>query len=368
MRIALECGEPAGIARAMCLAGGLACISGTPRAARHAAELFARARELAKQCDSDDLTVEISTGQALAAMFLGRPLDVIEHSDAANRAYALKLAGGGHGDYFYRFAVNAARLAAMQSLGRHIQARAELRDYLERAQATGNRAAILQVTLTRALAERSIDNCATSRARLDAERPELPGGFTLLHLLHMIATMLAACSNHDYDWALATLEKDWPIYLQNVLHRTAYIASVAHFMHARLLLGRHVATQSVEDPERLIRPDVRVLRSLPESPYRDAVLSRLGARCAILTGELTSALGLFRDSAQLLDSASYLDEPERDRFAIGCLIGGSEGGAMCAAAEAKLRELGALVPREELQSFYPELFAAGLVGKLNLPK
>jgi hypothetical protein len=122
-----------------------------------------------------------------------------------------------------------------------------------------------------------------------------------------------------------------------------------------------VATRSTEDPERLIRPDVRVLAGLPDSPYRASVLLRLRARCAILKGDLTSALDLFRDSAQRLDKASYLDEPERDRFAIGCLVGGSEGASICAAAEAKLRELGALVPREELQSIYPELFAAGLV-------
>ena len=365
MRLTLESGYPAGIARAMCLEGGLACITGTPRAARRAAELFARAKELAEQYDNDDLAVEISTGRALSAMFLGRPLEVIEHSDAANRAYALKVAGGGHGDYFYRYAVNAARLAALQSLGRHVQARQELRDYLERAQATGNRAAIWQVTLTRTLAERAIDNCASSRARLDAERSELPSGaFGILQLLHMLATMLAACSINDYDWALATLERDWPVYLQSMLHRTAYIASVAHFTHARLLLGRHVATQSVEDPERLIRPDVRVLASLPASPYRDAVLLRLRARCAILKADRTSAMALFRDSAQRLDSASYLDEPERDRFAIGCLVGGSEGAAMCAAAEARLRELGALVPHEELQSIYRELFPAGLVSKV----
>lgn len=361
MRLALESGEPAYIARGMCLAGSLACISGTPRAARHAAELFARARELAKQCDSDDVAVEISTGPALAAMFLGRPLDVIEHSDAANRAYALKRAGGAHGDYFYLYAVNAARLAALQSLGRHIQAREELRDYLERAQATGNRAAIWQVTLTRTLAERSIDNCASSRARLDAERLELPqGAFGILHMLHMMATMLAACSDSEYDAALASLEKDWPMYLDSMLHRTAYTASVAHFLHARVLLGRHVATRSTEDAERLIRPDVRVLASLPESPYRDAVLLRLRARCAILKGDLKSAVPLLREGAQRLDSASYLDEPERDRFAIGCLIGGTEGAAICAAAEAKLRELGCLMPREECQSGYPELVAAGL--------
>jgi serine/threonine protein kinase/tetratricopeptide (TPR) repeat protein len=362
LRLALESGDPAIVARGLCLSAALVCLSGTSRAARQSAELFARARELAKQCDSDDVAIEIATGPSLAAVFLGRPLEVIEHSDAANRAYAVKVAGGGHGDYYYWFAVNAARLGALQSLGRHIQARAELRDYLERARTTGNRVAFLQVTLSQTLAERSLDNCATSRARLEAERAELPSGdFGILHLLHMVAMMQAACANGEHDWALAQLETDWPAYLKTMLHGTAYLANIAHLSRARLLFARHVATRSTEDIERIIRPDLRVIASLPATPYRDAALARMRARCAFLKGDRTAAVALLRDSARLLDSGSYLEEPERDRFAIGCLVGGSEGRTISAAAEAKLRELGSLVPREDLRSYYPELVAAGLI-------
>ena len=359
LRLALESGDPAMIARGLCLAGASVCFSGTPRSARQSAEMLELAQELAKQCDNDDLSVELSTGSTLAAMFLGRPLEVLEHSDAANRAYALKMAGGGHGDYFYRFAVSAARLTALQSLGRHGQAREELRDYLGRSEATGNRAAILQVTITRTLVERSIDNCKSSRARLDAERAELPGGaFGILHMLHMIATMLAACSNREYEWAFARLEQDWPAFLRTPLHGMAYVASVAHFTHARLLLNRHVAMRATDDVERLIRPDFRELSSLPQTPYRDAVLARLRARCAYLTGDRSTAITLLQESTRVLDAASFLDEPERDRYVIGRLVGGSKGEELCAAAEAALRRLGALVPLEELQSYAPELFVA----------
>lgn len=366
MRFALDCGDAASIARVMCLEAALECISGTPRAARKAAELFARAKEIAKTCDNDDLTVEVLTGQALAAMFLGRPLEVLEHSDAANRTYALKPIGGGHGDYFYRFAVNAARMVALQALGRHGEAREELRDFLERAQATGNRAAILQVTLTRTLAERAVDNCASSRARLDAERTELPKGvFGILQLLNMIATMLCACSTGEYEWALEVLEKQWPTYLKSMLHRTAYGASAAHFFHARLLLGQHVKTGSSADIERVLRPDMRVIAGLPQSPYRDAVLLRLRSRCAFMKGDRATAIALLQQSAQILDSAHYLEEPERDRFALGCMIGGEEGAAMCAAAEAAIARLGVLVAREELVSTHPELVAAGLLENVS---
>ncbi|HTU62343.1 MAG TPA: hypothetical protein VMF89_27980, partial [Polyangiales bacterium] len=357
LRLALESGDPAMIARGLCLSAASVCISGTPRAARQSAEMLGVAVELAKQCDSDDVSVEISTGPALAAMFLGRPLEVIEHSDAANRAYALKMAGGGHGDYFYRFAVNAARLAALQTLGRHVQARDELRDYLERAHATGNRAAILQVTVTRTLAERSLDNCASSRERLDAEHAELPQGtFGVLHLLHMIATMIAACSNDDFDWAFSKLDQDWPVYLRSPIHGTAYIASVAHFTHARLLLNRHVVTRATGNVARLIRADMREIASLPQIPYRDAVLARLRARCAYLTGDRVAAMALLRESASLLDGASYLDEPERDRYVLGRMLGGAEGAQLCAAAETAMRRLGTLVPLEEVRSYAPELF------------
>jgi hypothetical protein len=364
LRLALDSGDPTTTARALCLAGAQVCFSGTLRAARHAADLFARAEALSQQFDSDDVTVELATARSIAATFLGRPLEVIEQSDAANRAYGVKLTGGGHGDYYYKFAVNAARFAALQSLGRHVQAREELRGYLEHWQATGNRSAILQATLTRTIAERSIDNCRSSRARLEAERAELPkGDFGILHLLHMIATMLAACSSGDHDWALETLEQDWPAYLRNPLHGMAYLATIAHFTHARLVLNRHVVTRANQNASRLIRSDVRVIAALPTHPYRDAVLARLRARCAFLAGDRSTATALLRDSARLLDSTSFLEEPERDRFAIGCLMGGDAGAQLCAAAEAALRQLGALVPLEEMQGYYPEIFSAGLAPR-----
>jgi hypothetical protein len=75
---------------------------------------------------------------------------------------------------------------------------------------------------------------------------------------------------------------------------------------------------------------------------------------------------LLRQSAHAFTEACNQDEPERDRFALGCLLGGNEGAQLCAAAEEALRSLGVADPLEELRGFFPELFIGGLVDKVRL--
>lgn len=362
LRLAYETTDLPGIARVLCLTAGIVCLSGTPRAARHSAELLARAAAISEREDSEDLAIELPFARALCAMLLGRPLEVLEHSQEAERAYAKQSAAGGHGDYFYMFAVGAVRLSALHALGRPNDARIELSDYLARARATGNRAAVLQMTLAQTLDERAFENCRGSRARLDAEREQLPkGSFGVLRLLHVIATMHAACATQDYAWALAKVELDWAAYLRAPIHGTAYTACIAHFAHARFVLNVHVAAGEPFDAARTAAPDLRELSRLPASPLRDGQILRVRARCAYLAGDSSSAIALLEKSAQALSEALYSDEPERDRFAMGCLLGGTQGALLCTAAVSALRSCGIAEPLEELRGFYPELFAAGLV-------
>lgn len=366
LRMARQSGDLASVARMLSLTAGVVCLSGTPRAARESAELIARAEELSSKLNSEDLLIELPCARALSALFLGRPLEAVEHAQTAERVYATHSAVGDHGDYFYMFAVRAVRLTALNALGRHSVVREELRDYLARAHATDNRAAVLQVALIQTTIERATDNCRSSRARLDAERMQLPkGGFGVLHLVHMIGTMQAACATQDYAWAQARLAEDWSAYLRAPMHGTAYTACVAHFAHARLVLNQRVDSGAEGSAERAVKPDMRELLRLPATPLRDAVVTRLRARCAYLDGDTNSAIDLLRQSASALAEAFYQDEPERDRFALGCLVGGSEGAQLCAAALEALRECGVVDPIEELRGFYPELFARGLVEKVR---
>jgi hypothetical protein len=366
LRMALEASDLATTARILILAASLSCVSGTARASRNSAELLQRAEELARRTDSEDLAIELPCGRALCAMFLGRPPDVIKYSQDAEQAYATRSAIGGHGDYFYMFAVQAARLTALYLVGRHIDARDELRDYLARAQATGNRAAILQVTLTQTLIERTFENCRSSRARLDLERTQLPkGNFGVLQLFHMISMLQVACATRDYEWARERLAVDWPAYLRAPIHRTAFLACNAHFTHARLVLNQRVTSDAQGHALRAVQPDLHELERLPVSPLRDAFMLRLRARCAYFDGDSESAIEFLRRSAKAWTEAFSQDEPERDRFAIGCLLGGAEGAQLCAAAEATLRSIGVPDTIEDLRGFYPELFHSGLADKVR---
>jgi hypothetical protein len=84
-----------------------------------------------------------------------------------------------------------------------------------------------------------------------------------------------------------------------------------------------------------------------------------------LDGDPKHAIELLQQSASASSEAFYHDEHEHDRFALGCLMGGNEGAQLCAAAEEALRSFGVIEPLEELRGFYPELFVAGLVGKVR---
>ena len=175
--------------------------------------------------------------------------------------------------------------------------------------------------------------------------------------------MHAACATEDHDWALEHLRSAWPTFLDAPIHRTAYIACAAHSAHVRLLLNVHVAKRDRTDPMRLVGPDLRALARLPATAFRDGVVLRVRARCAYLSGDAAGAAALLRQSAKAMHEASILDEVERERFALGCMLGGEEGAQLCAAAEAALRALGVRLPREELRGYYPELFAAGLAPR-----
>ena len=82
---------------------------------------------------------------------------------------------------------------------------------------------------------------------------------------------------------------------------------------------------------------------------------RLGARCAYLRGDVPRTIELLRASAMTYEAAMYPDESERDRLALGAIVGGAEGAQLCAASITALRERGVSDPVEELRGYYPEL-------------
>jgi tetratricopeptide (TPR) repeat protein len=363
LRHAYESGEPAALSRALSVAATIACISGTPRAARRAMGMLDRAAALSRQSSKANVRceLELHAARAICSMLLGRLPDVIVAADEAARIYEGHSGIGEHGEYYHMFSVHAARLGALQNLGHNQKAATELARVLDLAKTSDNRTALLLMTVPVTMAEQAADRCAHSRERLREERRQLPSGeFAIAHLQHLIATMRAATITADFDWVVPILEQDWPRYLKSHVYRGAYMAYVAHTTHARLMLNRHVMHRD-GDPERLVHDDLRGLARLPHSGFTSGSLCRHRARIAWLRGDRERAIELLRQSVQALSSVGFHDESERDRCALGAAIGGDEGAQLKADCLTNLRDLGCSDPLGELLGYFPELFAGSEV-------
>lgn len=365
LRSALQLGEPASVGRAYCIAATLSCVSGTAQAERRATEQLARAEQLLEECQSHDLRAEFWSARTICAYMLGDMPAALYASGAADQSYGAQRAGGDHGDYYYYFSVHTARIGTLQVLGRHTQANAELREFLTRAHVTGNRTAVLQAALVTTFSDQTLGQNAGARARLDAEAEQLPArGFGVLHALHLAAVMWSACAAGEFAWGRATMDKYWQRYMSSPLRRSPVLAFILHSTRARMLLNEFVVkvdrgsgrgTRSEDDPAALVREDLRALQRLSGPGPRSPGCGRVEARLAFLRGDTQRAASILRENWQRSRELDHLEEAERDRLALGYVLGGNEGAQLRAAAIASSRELGVADPLAMLRSTYPEV-------------
>jgi serine/threonine protein kinase len=356
LRLALDYGDSHQAARALCLAASIACVTGTRRAARRSADFLNRAERLLQRDTSQDGRLELLSSRTLCALFLGELDKVLEPSSEVERLMSSKNTPGMQGDYYYMFAVLMARISALQNLGRLLEARPLIHEFVARARATDNLAALLQVTMNRAVDEHALDSCAGSRARLDAEYEKLPKAeFNVLNAVHVIAVMRAACSTGDFAWAFARIAEFWQPYQRSLVHRSALLACLAHTTHARLQLNHHIETKASGDPARLVQNDLKQLGHLPSSPLRDAGIVRTRARVASLNGDRETAITLLRQSLVSFQDTAMLQETAHDQYCLGALVGGAEGAQLMASARQAFAQYGVSDSEAQMRAYAPEL-------------
>ncbi|HTU60925.1 MAG TPA: hypothetical protein VMF89_20875, partial [Polyangiales bacterium] len=216
--------------------------------------------------------------------------------------------------------------------------------------------AILQVTMNRVVDEQALDMCAGSRARLDQEYDKLPKNeFGVLNAAHLLGVMRAACATRDFDWAFARLAELWQPYLSSIIHRSAFVACLAHTTHARLLINHHVETGATGDIAALVRDDLAVLTRMPPGLMADVPVARTRARLAALSGDRERAIQYLRPCLDRMSSGNIKQETAHDRYALGLLIAGDEGAALVEQARRDLRECGVSDPDANMRAYVPEL-------------
>jgi len=116
-------------------------------------------------------------------------------------------------------------------------------------------------------------------------------------------------------------------------------------MRGRTLAGL-AGQSSGAERERLVRLALRDARCLLRErvKYADGLGTSVRACVLAARGPLETALPLFADAARILDGADMKIQASASHWRRGQLIGGDEGAALVAAAEATMRAQGVLVP------------------------
>ena len=357
LRLGLELGERGTLASALAVAAAGRAVSGSAHDERYAQKLLDYASTINESLKDPYVGARISAARTITAFLLGRvreTLPLAAESEQLNSDHTSTRAEFA-GEYYNRFTANSALIGALFQLGRFREASAALHRALHHARATDNRTAQLHLAMVWSLDDIAQGHAERARARLDADRPELPEGFGPLHLLHMVGVMRVGCALSDYTWANAILAEMWPRFEASMIKHSV-LSLLAYGAHTRLTLNQHVLSGSTADPASVVRRDLRVLRRR-SARLRRALCSRYEARIAVIRGQHEHACQLFREHIAACEEQGYADEVERGRWALGTLIGGEEGQQLRDSAIQTLSDLGYVQPSADMPTHYPELFA-----------
>jgi hypothetical protein len=356
MRMALDSGVRELIARALCVAATMAASSGEERGAAKADEYLGRAEQLASTLGSTLVNGNISSARTVCSFLALRMEDVIEHSAAAERLYR-EMSTSDEGEYYHRFIVLSARIAALNHLGRSEQAQTELYRALDEARAIENIVDELTLSSLQTRFDIAAGQAQAAVARIEAQGALLPrGSFGLVHAWQLTSVMRIGCATGDHAWAFHQLREDWERFNDSVLRHGSTFRVLVPALHARLVLNDCVARGvSADEAARAVADDLRAISRSKWKAGR-AVTLRTKARLAYLAGKRDAARESLRRSYELLGADNMPEEAARDRYGYAMLLGGAEGEKLRAAALQTLRGFGYQKPERDMESYFPEFW------------
>jgi hypothetical protein len=329
----------------------LVSLRGTPSAERRSQQLLAQIEALSEKLGTPAARAVLCITQAVSFWMRRRPADVLAPSYEAERLCREQPLG--HvGDYHMRFSVVTVRIGALYQLGDYAAFAAELRAALQEAHATDNHAALLTLALNETLLDEIQNRADEAVARLTQQRLALPqSGFSLYHALHMIAVCCAATASGQHAWGRRVLDEYWPRFLRSPVRRAATISLAAARWRIGLLLNEH-SDEDCAEPYSLAR-----IRT-----ERKASLRRIGhgsepytvmtdARLAYLQGDKGKAIRLLRHVVAVPGFDVQLT-----RYALGHLLEGEEGAALCADSLQQMLAVGVVNPLKMVRTTFPEMF------------
>jgi tetratricopeptide (TPR) repeat protein len=351
---ALEAGEPSRLVLALCRVATGAAISASSGAARESEALLVRAEKLAS-ASATHAQAAIMPTRVFASYFFGHHMQVIDFSETALHALRTDPHADTRGNYYRRHVVAAMRVGSLYVLGRYQEMTSELGLLLDEARATDNRALILTIAAAHVHMEEILDVSAATRSRLEQQARELPKNrFGTIHVVHMMAVVSAACFVGDYALAAECLDMHWDRFMGSSISRSGWLRLALHAARARLLLNQHVTAGADRALLAAVREDWTWLSKQGASH----AAKRVAARLAHVSGDVPKAIQCLREAISELEAQSMVGEAARDRYALGALLAGDNGRALCETSLRQLQALGVVNPRRLLRAHYPEFIEA----------
>ncbi|MGO9471148.1 MAG: serine/threonine-protein kinase PknK [Isosphaeraceae bacterium] len=345
--LALRCGEPFRVARALAVEAGHVSSDG-PRSWRRADRLIRAAEEQARRSGHPHALGVTLMAKGGIAHLQGRWAASITHSDEAEAMLRERCTG-------VAWELNAAHSFALWSMahaGRVADLGQRRQALLNEAFERGDRHAVTTlscITLDRLAADDAEGALGEMRDALSEWRYP---GFHVQHCHALNESIDGYLYLGDPESARSYLEERWPLYSASLLQRVQRFRVDTHYSRSRLLLALAARSanphqqlrSALSDARRLDREGVAWARAL-------AFLLRAGA--AAILGQTARAVTLLMDAAKHLDAVDMPLHAAAARRRLGELIGGDAGTALIAEVDAWMSSQGIRRPARLTTMYLP---------------
>ncbi len=336
--MALDAGEPFRAARALAAEAAANATDGG-RAGERTAKLLAAAEAAAKDLGDDPYTVGwIEIGNIVSAYLEGRWQTCYDACLRGEKVFSKTI-----GAWWERATVEEYAMLSSAWLGDLREQRRRVDRCLRQGKERGDFSAIVNAcTSFNVLRWLGLDDPAGGRREID----EVMGrwsrrGFLLAHYWELLARGQIALYEGDGEGAHRLVTEGWPALSRSLLLRVQLIQAESLYLRGRAsLMFAAQPGRGERDRARLVKSAVEDAREIEKEDmaYSLPLAWLLRAGAASLQGERGAAARLYADAARAFTAAGMALYAAAARRRHGEIVGGAEGEAECAEADAWMRE------------------------------
>ncbi len=343
--LALATGEPDRVARALATEAAFAANEGGAANRRRSAGALLTARQVLAQVEDPVTHAIVDICDSASAFFSARFRDAVSSAEAAE----LRLSERGQGASWEQLNAHVFGLWSRAHLGELGLLRAQLPRLIEAARERGDllTAACLSSGVL-GLAWLAEDRPEQARLRADDAMALWvhEAGFHTQHFMNLVARVQLDLYQGEPEAAWLRLEEALPRMKKALMLRLQFVRMEVTWLRGRVAVACLAAGRGPLAPEDLHARAQALARTLSREdlPWGLVLATGLQAGLAAASGDTDGAKSSFEKAISAYDGLDMALHREAARWRLGGLLGGEEGAAARAQAEAWLQERGVVRP------------------------